>query len=277
MEQWRFIDSGHADGFTNMAVDTALAHCYKGSPVLRLYGWRPPAISLGFHQRLQELDLAKCRHDGIDVVYRPTGGRAVLHADEVTYAVILGPGCRLYDERVMPVYERISQGIMAALALLQIPLVFERAPALKGAGGRNALSSLCFASSIQYEIGYGGKKMIGSAQRRFGTTVLQHGSILLGGAHLKLVDYLRPQKEGGGEEEWRGHARRFMQEKTVALNEISPSPLDYAGVVDALRRGFAANRGIIWSGAGLTEEEATLAAGLREEYKDKIAARGQSG
>ncbi len=277
MENWRFIDSGPADGFTNMAVDAALARCWQGSPVLRLYSWRPPAISLGFHQRLEDLDLDRCRRDRIDVVYRPTGGRAVLHDDELTYAVILGPGSRLYDERVMPVYERISQGIMAALALLRIPLAFDRASALKGTVGKNALSSLCFASSIQHEIGHRGKKMIGSAQRRFGTTVLQHGSILLGGAHLRLVDYITPQDQGGGEGEWRVRARRFMQEKTVALNEVSPQPLDYAAVAAALRQGFAGYWGIAWSDSELTSEETTLAAELRGEFRDNTTARGQIG
>ena len=277
MEHWRFIDSGLADGFSNMAEDAALARCWQGKPVLRLYGWRPPAISLGFHQRLEDLDLERCSRDNIDVDYRPTGGRAVLHDDEVTYAVILGPGSRLYDDRVMPVYERISAGIMAALALLRIPLAFERAPARKGTGGKNALSSLCFASSIQHEIGHGGKKMIGSAQRRFGATVLQHGSILLGGAHLRLVDYIKPQDQGGGEGEWRGRARRFMQEKTVALNEISPQPLDYTAVAAALRQGFAERWGIAWSDSELTSEEKNLATELRGEFRDKTTARGQIG
>jgi lipoyl(octanoyl) transferase len=268
LEQWRFIDSGHADGFSNMAIDLALARCSRGTPVLRVYGWKPPAISLGHHQRLSDLDLEKCHRAGIDVVYRPTGGRAVLHADEVTYAVILGPESSLHHSRILPVYERISQGILAALLQLQIPLDFERAPRPAAEGGRSELSRLCFASSIQYEIGHAGKKMIGSAQRRFGDIVLQHGSILLGREHLQLVDYLA-QREGGREEEWQQGARRFMQEKTICLNDLAPAPLDYAMVTAALREGFASHWRISFTDSALTAEESATAATLREEMHQK--------
>jgi lipoate-protein ligase A len=272
LEQWRFIDSGPLDGFDNMAIDTALACAYRGVPVLRVYGWKPPAISLGHHQRLHDLDLDRCSRDGIDVVYRPTGGRAVLHADEVTYAVILGPESRLYDTRVLPVYERISAGLMAALALLGIPLDFERTARASSQQDKSGLARLCFASSIQYEIGHAGKKMIGSAQRRYGTTVLQHGSILLGGAHLQLVDYLAQRDEN-----WQVQARRFMQEKTVCLNDISPLPLEYSRVAAALRSGFAADWGITFSDAELSEEEQALAGSLRIRYEEKRAGSGHCG
>lgn len=257
-EQWRFIDSGPADGFDNMAVDLALARCHAGVPVLRLYGWKPPAISLGFHQRLSDLDLDKCQRANIDVVYRPTGGRAVLHADEVTYAIILGAGSALFHERILPVYERISQGILAGLARLDVPLGFERAPRLEQAPGASDLASLCFASSVQYEIGHAGKKMIGSAQRRLDGVVLQHGSILLGREHLQLVDYLAAPASVA--------ARRFMQEKTVSLNEISPRPLDYTAVAAALREGFAEHWGIEFITSELTAAERVSAAQLRQDF-----------
>ncbi len=283
VEQWRFIDSGHADGFSNMAIDMALARRFQGMPVLRVYGWKPPAISLGFHQRLNDLDLEKCRRDGIDVVYRPTGGRAVLHADEVTYAVILGPESALYHSRILPVYERISQGILAALARLQIHLHFERAPRQAKEDQPGDMSSLCFASSIQYEIGHAGKKMIGSAQRRFGETVLQHGSILIGQEHLHLVDYLafRQEKRGAelsgaivgatapSDQAWQSRARRFMQEKTVCLDDLSPVPLSYGVIAAALRQGFAARWGISFVDSALTGAEIETAALLREEIRNK--------
>lgn len=260
-EKWRFIDSGPADGFDNMAVDLALARCHAGMPVLRLYSWKPPAISLGFHQRLSDLDLDKCRRAGIDVVYRPTGGRAVLHADEVTYAIILGAGSTLFHERILPVYERISQGILAGLARLDVPLDFERAPRLEQAPGAGDLASLCFASSVQYEIGHDGKKMIGSAQRRFDDVVLQHGSILLGREHLQLVDYLAAPASTA--------ARRFMQDKTISLNEISPRPLDYATVAAALQAGFAGHWGIDFVASELTAAERKCAAGLRHDFTSR--------
>ena len=270
MERWRYIDSGSNDGFTNMATDAALAQCYQGTPLLRLYAWSPPAISLGFHQRLNDLDRAKCQQDGIDVVFRPTGGRAVLHADEVTYAVILGPESRLYDSRVLPVYERISQGIMAALADLNIAVDFERAARSAAKPEKKELSRLCFASSIQYEIGHAGRKMIGSAQRRFGTVVLQHGSILLGKRHLDLADYLARRDADGP-----AQIRRFMEEKTISLNEIAPVALAYDQLSAALRAGFARHWGIEFSDSTLDSAEEGSAARLREAYLHKSSRDGQ--
>lgn len=264
MEQWRFIDSGFADGYSNMAVDEALARCHDGVPVLRVYGWHPPAISLGHHQHLSDLDLEKCRRDGVDVVYRPTGGRAVLHADEVTYAVVLGPGSRLYDPRILPLYERISAGLTAALMRLGVELEFERGARALPPQEKGGLDRLCFASSIRYELGQAGKKAVGSAQRRFGPVALQHGSILLGEAHLQLVDYLSRREEA-----WQQRARRFMQEKTLSLNEIAPRPLDYRQVATALRQGFADCWGIALADSELSREEAAEALRLRRLYCDQ--------
>ncbi|HQG46612.1 MAG TPA: lipoate--protein ligase family protein [bacterium] len=270
MEAWRFIDSGFADGFTNMAVDTALARCHDGRPVLRVYGWKPPAISLGHHQRLNDLDLEKCGRDNLDVVFRPTGGRAVLHADEVTYAVILGPGSRLYDPCILPLYERISAGLTAALRQLGVALEFERNARALPLHEKSGLDRLCFASAIRYELGHDGKKAIGSAQRRFGPVALQHGSILLGDAHLQLVDYLSRREEG-----WQLQARRFMQEKTLCLNEIAPRPLEYSQVAAALRDGFATRWGISFSDSALSREEEAEALRWRQIFRDQTAMDAQ--
>lgn len=266
MEQWRFMDSGSADGYANMAIDAALASAHDGVPVLRVYGWNPPAISLGHHQRLGDLDLDKCRHDGIDVVYRPTGGRAVLHADEVTYAVILGPASRLYDARILTLYERISAGLGAALELLGAPLEFAPGSRTLAPGVSGGLDRLCFASSIQYELGRGGRKLVGSAQRRFGAVALQHGSILLGAAHLRLVDYLSRREEA-----WQQRARRFMQEKTLCLNDIAPVPLSRSQVAAALRAGFAARWNIDFSDSALSREEEQEATRLTAVFRNQTA------
>ena len=88
---WRLIDSGYADGATNMAVDEAIMRAVAERlvpPTLRFYGWQPPCVSIGYAQSLEaEIDLERCRRDGVDWVRRPTGGRAILHTDELTYSV----------------------------------------------------------------------------------------------------------------------------------------------------------------------------------------------
>ncbi len=216
-----------------MAIDLAMVKCYQGVPTLRLYGWRPPAVSLGYHQSLNDIDLKRCHEDQVDVVFRPTGGRAVLHHNEVTYAVVLSRESRLFDSRVLAVYERISRAILTALLQLTSQIQFERAPRPEVDPARREWSSLCFASSIQHEIGYQGKKLIGSAQRRFGNIVLQHGSILLGKEHLKLVDYL-----AGKTAEQKAAIRQHMIQKTVCLHDLTFSPLSFEEVCMALPAGF---------------------------------------
>src|SRR5262245_21767880 len=91
--QWRLLDTGAADGFTNMAVDEALLELFatEGAPTtVRFYSWSPPALSLGYAQSLErDIDLRQCTALGFDVVRRPTGGRAVLHDHEVTYSLVI--------------------------------------------------------------------------------------------------------------------------------------------------------------------------------------------
>lgn len=247
-----------------MAVDLSLVRCYQGIPVLRVYGWRPPAVSLGYHQSLQEIDRARCAADGVDVVFRPTGGRAVLHDQEVTYAVILGRESRLFDRQIMTVYERISRGILVALSQLASDLTFERSGSTPADYHRGDMSSLCFASSVQHEIGFEGRKMIGSAQRRFGDVVLQHGSILLDQAHLRLAEYL-----AGKSEEQKSAVRRYMENRTACLNQLVASPVSRSRVTQALRQGFAALWSLAFTDSGLTAPETAVMIAEKEKLRLK--------
>jgi len=257
LERWRFIDSGSGSGFTHMAVDLALAQQAAQRPfaaTLRVYRWQPAAVSLGFHQSLEEIDLEACRRQGVDVVYRPTGGRAVLHSNELTYSVTLSPASRLFDLEIMAVYERISLAILAALAQLQIPAVFDRSERTAKDFSRGELSSLCYASAIQHEIGVQGRKLVGSAQRRFTDAVLQHGSILIGPEHCDLAFLL-----ARGDQARRRSVHRYMAAHTVCLNELAASPLRYNDLAAALKLGFQQALNIEWIMAPLCAEELAAA------------------
>ena len=250
---WRLIDSGPMTARENMAVDEALArHALdaEARAVLRLYCWKPPAISLGFHQSVEDVDVDRCRRDGIDIVVRPTGGRAVLHADELTYAVIIPRHNPIYHDNILVVYERISASLLKAFHLLGIEAEFERADRTPRDFSRGELSSLCYASSVQYEIGHQGRKMVGSAQRRLNGVVLQHGSILVGPRHLDLPLYLRR-----GDDRWRQGVRSYMQRHTITLNELSRDPVSYARLANAM-----AELGVSFVSDSLTSrEEQTVA------------------
>ena len=164
-------------------------------PALRLYRWRPWAVSLGYHQREDHLIAERLRADGIDIVRRPTGGRAILHAEELTYSVVMS----VAGQGVLHVYNAISRALVRGLRHLDVEVSLQRSQPNFPEAYRHASSIPCFASSARYEIEWRGRKLVGSAQRRYladgKEVVLQHGSILCGPAHLNLVDYLRLPEE----------------------------------------------------------------------------------
>jgi len=263
-EQWRFIHSGQLDGVTNMAIDEALAKHIgqnQSAPVLRVYGWQPPAISLGFHQSFNDIRTDLCQRDGIDVVMRPTGGRAVLHAEELTYAVIIPENSVHYRQEISSLYEILSMGILKALEYLDIHVAFERSGSTPKDFARGELSALCYATSIQHEIGFQGRKLVGSAQRRFEGSALQHGSILIGTKHLDLADYL-----SRGDDNWRRAVKRYMASHTVCLNELSNKPITFDQLAEAMKSGFASALNLSLVDDQLSEEELSLVEQLKEKF-----------
>lgn len=170
--RWRLLDSGAADGATNMAVDHALLDRAAASDeaVLRIYGWSRPTLSLGMHERAR-ISAAALAARGVDVVRRPTGGRALLHHREVTYSVTApATGTSLRDS-----YHAINALLLDALRRLGVRAE-EAAPRVRTARPDGAA---CFAEPNDGELVVHGRKLVGSAQRRDEHALLQHGSILL--------------------------------------------------------------------------------------------------
>jgi lipoate-protein ligase A len=181
VDTWRLLIDPPGPAGYNMAVDEALAEsCRTGAtgPTLRLYGWDRPSISLGYFQRAHEVvDLDRCREGRVPVVRRTTGGRAVHHHHEVTYSVVSPIPHPLFPPTIRGTYEVVARALAAGLSTLGLRVeLYPRDPERprRGIG-----SPLCFGSTSRYELTLGGKKVIGSAQRRWKTAFLQHGSILL--------------------------------------------------------------------------------------------------
>jgi len=236
---WLVVDPSAQTGARNMRCDEetarALQHALPGDAhaTLRLYRWNPWAISLGYHQSADDLDAALCARDGIDIVRRPTGGRAILHAEELTYCLVMEAGRR----SVLEVYNDISRALVRGLQLFGVPVTLQKAQPNFAETYRQASSIPCFTSSARYEIEWGGRKLVGSAQRRFPDgerdVVLQHGSILCGPAHRRLVDYLRIADPAV-----RDQIRKEMAEKTVELSAILGTSPDVGKLAACIRRGF---------------------------------------
>jgi lipoate-protein ligase A len=237
--RWEFIDTGFNTGRFNMDYDLELVkRCAEGNiSFIRFYRWKPYAISLGYNQSKfisgHKIDEQRCAEDGIDVVQRPTGGRAVLHSQELTYSVVLKS-----DKTVSELYKYISLALLNGLRLIdnsnellkELSFTKETPDLLKLA--KTGMYNLCFNTSIKNEINFRGKKLVGSAQRKFGDIVLQHGSVLTGEHHKNIVNYLAI------DERVKDRLRKEIEEKTVCLNEITEKEITYEEVSDALIKGF---------------------------------------
>ena len=177
--QWRLVLDPPLPGKLNMERDLEMMEevlTGECPPILRLYRWSSPAVSIGYFQNENEVvDLAACLQSGVDVVRRPTGGRAVLHCHELTYSIIVPEANPFINKGgVMDAYRGISRGIVTAFNLLGIVAVVTPE---KESGGGVAPGS-CFDTSSAYEIQVDGKKVVGSAQLRRNGILLQHGTIL---------------------------------------------------------------------------------------------------
>jgi lipoyl(octanoyl) transferase len=236
--QWRLLDSGPADGFTNMAMDEAILEMHAamgGLSTLRFYTWSPPALSLGYGQPIaSDIDFTQCRALGIDVVRRPTGGRAVLHDHEVTYSMVIRADDSRVTSGVLASYLTMSQALIRGLSYLGIGA--ELLPLRRGAPLPAAdASPVCFATPSSYEVAVTGRKIIGSAQRRVHDVIMQHGSVPLSHDLDKMRAVFGSPPRGGRA----AHRELEYLAHMTSLQEAGGCAYTYAEVVAALARGMA--------------------------------------
>lgn len=263
--KWRFIDTGPADAAANMAIDEAimLAHgAGEAPPTLRVYGWRPPAVSIGYFQRAtDEIDVAECRRLGIDVVRRLTGGRAVLHDAELTYSLVISAADPAVPQTITASYRYFSEGLLAALAKLGVAAQMSMPRAaygqrVKASGG----SAACFDAPSHYEIIHQGRKLVGSAQVRKNGVILQHGSILLSfNAGLVAAVLQQPSAE------LRQAMAGMLAAKATSLEEILGRAVTWREAADALAAAFGPALGLDLEQDELTAEEVAAAGSLATE------------
>lgn len=179
MDSWRVIHFERCDPFVNMAVDEAIfraARRRQRPPTLRFYGWEKSAVSLGYFQDADaEIHCEYCREKGIDIVRRPTGGKAVLHGDDLTYSVVARENNPLFTPDIVETYRTISACIIKGLEKSGVAAGMEE----KGRHGDGSSKAFCFAASYKNELLADGKKICGSAQVRAKGVFLQHGSLLI--------------------------------------------------------------------------------------------------
>lgn len=274
MVTWRLITYGEFEPAFNMAADEAILEAHLAGevpPTLRLYGWDPAAISIGYSQKISDQEIRSIKSHGLDVVRRTTGGRAVLHLGDLTYSfvasstavgstaaanledqLVSGAGS-LLSTSVVAAYKEICQGLIYALEQFGITLT------LGSSKSDYRANYDCFRATTNADLQYEGKKMIGSAQLRRKTAVLQHGSILLNQEQNKIsevfgADSLAANAENTGDR----HANLFeVLNRSVSMQELE----------QAMKIGFAKAFNVEFEHTPLTENEANTIVSLTSKYK----------
>ncbi len=233
--QWICIDTGEHNGKFNMDFDLKLVEYFKihHSPILRFFRWNPFCISLGKNQDYSDINVDLAGQDGIEVVKRPTGGKAILHAEELTYSAIM-------DTQGLPIresYNLISKALAEGLGNIASDFELSQSSADFRRLFHDPSMIPCFSASAVYEIEWHGKKLVGSAQHRFaspfgGDVLLQHGSILIGDFHKQIVKYLNV------DEEVKQKTLADLDSHTATLNDILKRNIAVTELEEAVKRGF---------------------------------------
>lgn len=229
---WRLIKSTSESGAWNMAVDEAILDSIAGGdalPTLRLYAWHPPCLSLGYAQPIGDVATGKLGERGWHLVRRLTGGRAILHTDELTYSIIGPPDEPRLAGSLIESYQRLSQALLQALRLLELPaqaLPKENHPS-------KSAEPICFEVPSHYEITVAGKKLIGSAQARKKAGVLQHGTLPLHGDLTRITHALRFPSEADREQ-----AAQRLLERATTVEGIMQRGISWGQAAEAFVQAF---------------------------------------
>jgi lipoyl(octanoyl) transferase len=262
MKSWRLIMTPPGRGAWNMAVDEAiLEHIGKRKfpPTLRLYAWNPACLSLGHSQPLADVDGARLKARGWEVVRRLTGGRAILHTDELTYSVTGSAEEPVLTGGVLESYNRIAQALLLAVQNLGLPVEMN-----EGKSAEHAVPNpVCFEVPSTYEITADGKKLIGSAQARKREGVLQHGSLPLTGDLARICQALVFENE-----EARENARKRLLSRAATVESALGRAVTWETAAQEFVCAFESQLGLYFERGELSDSELKRADELVKEKYD---------
>ncbi len=207
-------------GKSNMLIDEQiLDNAVKNNekePILRFYGWKPICVSIGRNQSSENINIEYCKNQKIDIVRRATGGRGLLHDDEVTYSFVCPVDFLESGSSIITSYKEISSAIIEGFKNINIKLEL---------GGRKKIESshdYCMLLSTGADLSYNGIKLIGSAQFRKHGYILQHGSVLFSYNAEKIEKIFNEKTQQGS---------------ITCINEIN-SQLTKNDIIEAMKIGF---------------------------------------
>ncbi|MBF0317058.1 MAG: lipoate--protein ligase family protein [Nitrospirae bacterium] len=235
-----------------MAVDDAVACCVNDNlspPTLRFYGWLLPSVSIGAFQGIDSIDLQWCTRRAVDVVRRPTGGRAVVHDDELTYSFTANFE-NGFTKSVLNNHKMVNAVFYRSLRQLGLDVDFT-----EGRLNRSGLllNALCFAATSYGEVSAGGKKVIGAAQRRYANGFLEQGSIPLSVDRELIAGALKVND---------------TRDILAGLTQLSDD-IDISGIIDTVVGCFEESFGVTLRPAALTPEEDRLVQQLLLKYRSE--------
>lgn len=263
-ETWRLILNSPHGGAWNMAVDEALLESISAldqPPTLRLYDWQPYTLSLGQAQPSGDVDHNSLKSHGWDLVRRPTGGRAILHADELTYSVTAPIENPILRGNVIESYRKISTALIEALRL--VGLCADSKPK-NNEEAHLSKDPVCFQFPSDYEITYLGKKVVGSAQARKKGGILQHGSIPLHGDITRIIEVLNYPNEVA-----KGSARTHLIDRASSIEDSLGKRVSWDEMANAMIKGYEEILDIALIPSNLTKKELDSAYRIYcEKYND---------
>jgi len=237
-----------------MAVDEAILEFVakkEKPPTLRLYAWNPYCVSLGHAQPIADINLQALKIYGWGLVWRPTGGKAILHADELTYSIMAPLDEPNVRGTILESYQRLSRALLIALNIMGIQA---NSKPKESTNRKISLNPICFESPSNYEITCNGKKIIGSAQARRLQGVLQHGSIPLFGDIARIVLALNYKSV-----EEKKEAQNNLRFKAGTLKDIIKETKSWQEISEAIIKGFSEELGILFIQDSLSNQETNRA------------------
>jgi lipoate-protein ligase A len=231
-QEWRLIYDTPMHGGWNMALDEAMLRSvanHSQPPTLRLYAWQPACLSLGYGQQAKIVDRERLQSLGWELTRRPTGGGAILHADELTYSIALPEDHPIARGGILESYRHISEALMLALQQLGAQ------PGVQPTGSAIPATVVCFETPSHYEITANNKKLVGSAQARRHQGMLQHGTLPLYGDIAQICDGLVYANE-----QERDDAKARVRDHAITLSDaLGGHSIDWQTAAAAVREGFS--------------------------------------
>lgn len=240
-----------------MAVDEALFLSYKENvsiPTLRLYGWRPAAISIGYNQNAEDLlNLEACLKQNVAVVRRPTGGGIIFHDREVTYSLVLAQSDIGLSWRIKESFEAITSFLLECYRGLGVFACFAKDATAQDPRHKHSIAPFCFSRNEDYDILVNGKKCGGNAQKRRHGVILQHGSIPLSFDKTRAAGLMKDPS--------------ILEALNVTcVHEIARENLDFNALCEALIKAFSFHFKTVLKTGMLSSEEQRLAEELKQKH-----------